>query len=116
MKILKPFQLLKLLLLSLIMSSCAQAEIAQSVPEIAQQWQLEKIVNTATGETTMATQGEFLSLESGETSNFTSSGNLFGISLAGTWQQSNNTIVLQQLPADFATPDDHSKLAPPLLS
>jgi len=106
MKILKPFQLLKLLLLSLIMSSCAQAEIAQSVPEIAQQWQLEKIVNTATGETTMATQGEFLSLESGETSNFTSSGNLFGISLAGTWQQSNNTIVLQQLPADFATPVD----------
>jgi len=106
MKILKPFQLLKLLLLSLIMSSCAQAETTEAVPEIAQQWQLEKIVNTATGETTMATQGEFLSLESGEASNFTSSGNLFGISLAGTWQQANNIIVLQQLPADFASPVD----------
>ncbi|HAJ99270.1 MAG TPA: Na+ dependent nucleoside transporter [Bacteroidales bacterium] len=54
----------------------------------------------------MATQGEFLSLESGEASNFTSSGNLFGISLAGTWQQANNIIVLQQLPADFASPVD----------
>lgn len=107
MKILKNLKTwMALAALVLAMSSCSGTKQPEEAPVLSKNWQIEKYIDSVTGDTIIAQAGEFLNLETGETNTFTSAGLFPGSAIEGTWAQEDNQLVLQNSSDDIQPPVD----------
>ena len=107
MKILKNLKTwMALAALVVAMSSCSGTKQPEEAPVLAQNWQIEKYIDSVTGDTLIAQAGEFLNLETGETNTFTSVGLFPGPVVAGNWVQEDNQLILQNSSDDIQPPVD----------
>jgi len=107
MKILKNLKTwMALAALVAAMSSCSGTKQPEKAPVLAQNWQIEKYIDSVTGDTIIAQAGEFLNLETGETNTFTSVGLFPGHVVAGNWVEEDNQLILQNSSDDIQPPVD----------
>lgn len=107
MKILKNLKTrMAIAALVVAMSSCSGRTQPEEAPVLAQNWQIEKHIDSVTGDTIFAQAGEFLNLETGETNTFTSVGLFPGSVVAGNWVQEDKQLILQNSSDDIQLPVD----------
>lgn len=107
MKILKNLKTwMALAALVVAMSSCSGKKQPEEAPVLTQNWQIEKYIDSVTGDTLIAQAGAFLNLETGETNTFTSVGLFPGPVVAGNWVQEDKQLLLQNSSDDIQPPVD----------